>query len=123
MNEKLKIAREITRNFNLSIDPEWLKDCMDYLQIMNFKTEFTRQLLYSDLNEIIVESPGGGAVDNTIDAHNVDNKMMQIMEIKEIGISSYELLKQLNDSKQLSRKMLKLSLSDGLKQVFSITNT
>ena len=117
MREKAAIASQIVHDFNLTIDSEWLDECVQYLSNTNtaqFAKEFTQQLLFCDFSDIVTKSNFSSMQDATIIRRKYT---LQVVNIKEIGVSSFQLLEELELSKKLSRKMLKVELTDGIQTV------
>jgi hypothetical protein len=113
-------VEEILKDYGMEhIDQNWLEECVGYIRD-NFNEisdqEFSRQLLYSDLAELVSYSTLPSIMNQS---KVIVNKplMVQIVDILEIGTSGQEQVELIRLSKPVPRKVLKFILSDGIQRV------
>lgn len=104
-----------------NIDKVWLQQCMEYLHDSPNQFEDIRtQILFGDLADMISRSelPVGK------DAYHIaEPVLLQVLAVREIGCSQQHMLDALAAGKSLPRKMLKITMTDGVRVLAAIESS
>ncbi|ORX86443.1 hypothetical protein BCR32DRAFT_264978 [Anaeromyces robustus] len=124
---------------NIIINPEWLRHCKEYCQSKqlneyDMSMEMYKNFIHSDLQASLLK-PKLPENSTTLTTQRIEKiYLLQIVDIVEIGISSQNVLQEIEEIIQerktnpekrinLKKNMLKLTLSDGQRIIYAVENS